>query len=119
MEQQSLKQAQQDNLRQIAEARDRAEMLLKEVNHRVANSLAIVSALVQMQANVISDPAAKDMLQDTYARITAIAALHKRLYTSADVTRVEINAYCKALVEELAVTLNLGERLKFAPADTG
>jgi two-component sensor histidine kinase/CheY-like chemotaxis protein len=118
IDQEKLKRASEEAQHQIAEARDRAEMLLKEVNHRVANSLAIVSSLVQMQANAISDTAAKDMLQDTYARITAIAALHKRLYTSADVSQVEINAYCKSLVEDLATTLNLGGQLKFTPAGT-
>jgi two-component sensor histidine kinase/CheY-like chemotaxis protein len=116
IEQEKLKRASEEAQAQIAEARDRAEMLLKEVNHRVANSLAIVSSLVQMQSNAISDAAAKDMLQDTYARITAIAALHKRLYTSTDVTQVEINAYCRSLVEDLTVTLNLGGQLEFTPA---
>jgi two-component sensor histidine kinase len=112
-----LKRASEEAQQQIAEARDRAEMLLKEVNHRVANSLAIVSSLVQMQANLISDPTSRGVMQDTHARITAIAALHRRLYTSADVTRVEINAYCKSLIEDLAITLDLDkEHLTFVPA---
>jgi two-component sensor histidine kinase len=116
--QERLKRASEEAQREIAEARDRAEALLKEVNHRVANSLAIVSSLVQMQANLVADPAAREMMKDTQARISAIASLHKRLYTSPDVRTVEINAYLKSLADEVAAGLNLGSRkLTFLPAE--
>lgn len=117
VEQEKLKHEREETQRQIAEARDRAELLLKEVNHRVANSLAIVSSFVQMQANAMADPAAKDMMRDTQARINAIAGVHRRLYTSSDVRFVEVNAYLRSLVDELAAGLNLDRRnLKFAAA---
>jgi two-component sensor histidine kinase len=102
---------------QILEARDRAEMLLKEVNHRVANSLAIVSSFIQMQAHALTDPVAREMMRDTQARITAIVGVHRRLYTSADVRTVEVNPYLGSLVEELSTTMDLEERrLRFIPA---
>lgn len=116
--QQKLKRESEEAQRQVIEARDRAEMLLKEVNHRVANSLAIVSSFVQMQAHASSDATVKALLKDTQARITAIAGLHKRLYTSSDVTAVEVNAYLESLTEELGRMLNLdGEQLRFASSE--
>jgi two-component sensor histidine kinase len=115
IEQQRLKQAQEEHQRQIAEARDRAELLLKEVNHRVANSLAIVSSLLQMQAQGLADESAKAALKESQARIHAIAGVHKRLYTSADVRVVEVNSYLSALVEELEASLKLSEvHIRFA-----
>ncbi len=86
---------------EVRTARDRAEILLAEVNHRVANSLSLVAALVRMQSSALADPEAKDAFAETEARIAAIASLHRRLYTSDDVRHVELDQYLSALVQEL------------------
>jgi two-component sensor histidine kinase len=82
----------------------RLEALLREVNHRVANSLQMVSAFVHMQARTLPDEAARAALQDTERRIQAIAQVHRRLYTSDDVDSVAMDDYLAALVEELEET---------------
>jgi two-component sensor histidine kinase len=88
--------------REMREARERAEMLLREVNHRVANSLQLVASLVAMQQRSLnSDTVAQDTLTETQSRITAIAQIHRRLYTSNDVRFVEMDTYLEGLVEEL------------------
>ncbi|RYF93357.1 MAG: response regulator [Caulobacteraceae bacterium] len=79
----------------------RLETLLREVNHRVANSLQLVSAFVHMQAASLADPAAKAALADTQQRIAAIGQVHRRLYTADDVEAVDLEDYLGALVEEL------------------
>src|SRR5262245_53976514 len=48
--------------REVRDARDRAEVLLHEVNHRVANSLALVAAMVGMQAKSIDHPSIRTAL---------------------------------------------------------
>ncbi|WP_019905061.1 response regulator [Methylobacterium sp. 77] len=95
---------------EVREARDRAVMLLREVNHRVANSLALVAALTHMQTNAVSDPAAKAALREMQARISAIAGIHRRLYTSDDVEAVELDAYLASLVEELQASMKAAGR---------
>jgi two-component sensor histidine kinase len=88
--------------REMREARERAEMLLREVNHRVANSLQLVASLVAMQQRALAgDITAQDTLAETQSRITAIAQIHRRLYTSNDVRFVEMDTYLEGLVEEL------------------
>lgn len=86
---------------EVRKARDRAVTLLAEVNHRVANSLALASSLVRMQIAAVQDPAAKAALAETQGRIGAIAALHRRLYTSEDVQNVDLAAYLGSLMGEL------------------
>jgi len=82
----------------------RLEALLGEVNHRVANSLQLVSAMVRLQSTALTDPSAREALEDTQRRIQAIAQVHRRLYTTNDVESVDMREYLGALVEELAET---------------
>lgn len=90
----------------MREARDRAEMLLREVNHRVANSLQLVGSMVAMQQRGVTDPAARAALGETQGRIAAIAQIHRRLYTSEDVSSVEMSAYLSGLAAELEAAMS-------------
>lgn len=101
-----LKREREEAQRQVQEAKDRAELLLGEVNHRVANSLALVASLARLQANAVQDEAARHALVEMQARIVAIAGIHRRLYTSHDVRFVELDAYLNSLVDELAQAIN-------------
>lgn len=100
-----LKRAKAEDERLIREARDRAELLLKEVNHRVANSLGLVAAMVRMQAALFDDGHAKQALQETQTRISAIAGVHRHLYSSQTVGEVEIAEYLGHLLEELGTSM--------------
>ncbi|MDR3494989.1 MAG: histidine kinase dimerization/phosphoacceptor domain -containing protein [Ancalomicrobiaceae bacterium] len=95
-----------ENEKAVRDALDRAELLLQEVNHRVANSLGMVAAMVRMQATLLSDPVAIQALQETQARISAIAGVHRRLYTTSErIGRVEIDDYFRHLTDELQSSL--------------
>ena len=89
----------------LALARDRAEVLLSEVNHRVANSLALVSGLVTLQSRTVEDQAAKTALSETQERILAISLVHKRLYLSSDVRSVALDEYLAGLLDHLQTSL--------------
>jgi two-component sensor histidine kinase len=80
-------------------------VLLREVNHRVANSLQLVSSLVHMQRAAAPDSPAGDALRDTQARIEAIMQVHRRLYTSSDVQVVDMRDYLEGLAAELGMSL--------------
>lgn len=82
----------------------RLEALLREVNHRVANSLQMVSAFVQLQAQQLTETSARAALKDTQRRIEAIGQVHKRLYTSDEVDTVDMRDYLGSLIAELQDT---------------
>ncbi|HEV7260655.1 MAG TPA: histidine kinase dimerization/phosphoacceptor domain -containing protein [Bosea sp. (in: a-proteobacteria)] len=106
VEQTRLRRAKEAAEREVREARDRAMVLLAEVNHRVGNSLALVSSLVRMQASAVQDAGARAALAETQARITAIGNLHRSLYTSDDVRTVDMSAYLETLVGELGRSMS-------------
>jgi two-component sensor histidine kinase len=89
----------------LAMARERAEVLLAEVNHRVANSLQLVGVLVRMQGRSVTDTAAKEALLETQSRINAISLIHKCLYTSGDVTNVALNEYLGAMLSNFETAM--------------
>jgi two-component sensor histidine kinase len=110
LEKERLRRAKERAEQEVRAARDRAELLLREMNHRIANSLALVAALAHMQAASVDDPAVRGALTEMQARVMAIAGVHRRLYTSDDVRFVEIDAYLASLVEELGMAMRAAGR---------
>ena len=109
----ALKQAMIRKARDAAEAevhasRDRyaalaaeREVLLREVNHRVGNSLQIIASLLHLQANSSTQDGVKAALTYGMGRVAAVAQVHRRLYTSHDLKSVLLNQYLEALLEDL------------------
>lgn len=109
----ALKQAALQRARDEAEAevhasRDRyaalaaeREVLLREVNHRVGNSLQIIASLLHLQANSATQDDVKAALTNAMGRVAAVAQVHRRLYTSHDLKSVMLNQYLEALLEDL------------------
>jgi two-component sensor histidine kinase/CheY-like chemotaxis protein len=96
---------------EVRAARDRAEalaeeraVLLREVNHRVGNSLQLIAAFLNLQAGGSDNPDVKAALTDAMRRVMAVAQVHKRLYMSGDVQSVPVDQYLIALIEDLAQT---------------
>ena len=112
LRQSDLRRAKEVAEKEVRAARDRAEALLREVNHRVANSLALVAAMIAMQQRALQagQETAREALRETQNRISAIAQIHRRLYTSDDVHLVEMDAYLTGLVEELESALEVTAR---------
>src|SRR6202008_2499554 len=77
------------------------EMLLREVNHRVGNSLQIIASLLALQANSSTQDDVKTALTKAMGRVAAVAQVHRRLYTSHDLKSVLLNQYLDALLEDL------------------
>ena len=99
-----------DSLERLAQQQ---AILLREVNHRVANSLQLISSLIELQVRKLRDPEARDVLRQATTRVEAVSLVHRRLYTSSDVQFVELDQYVAGLVEELRrATASGAERIE-------
>jgi two-component sensor histidine kinase len=103
-----LQKAREEAEAEVHAARDRfeklaaeRELLLREVNHRVGNSLQIIASLLSLQANSATDDNIKAALTNAMGRVAAVAQVHRRLYTSQDLKTVLLNQYLEALLEDL------------------
>jgi PAS domain S-box-containing protein len=77
------------------------EILLREVHHRVKNNLQVVSSLLNLQANKITDKSIKEILEQSRNRIRSIALVHEKLYQTGNFAEINIKEYTRSLVTEL------------------
>jgi two-component sensor histidine kinase len=94
---------------EVREARDKFEalaneraLLMREVNHRVSNSLQLAVSLLNMKAHAQSNPDVKDALLAAGSRVAAIGQVHRRLYNSTDVQAVALGDYLRLLMDDIA-----------------
>jgi two-component sensor histidine kinase len=81
---------------------EQQKMLIKEINHRVKNSLQLVSSMFHLKAQASTDPALIQALQAASGRVTAVARGHERLYRDADVRMVDLSAYLNDVCRDLS-----------------
>jgi two-component sensor histidine kinase len=85
-------------------ALERNQLLLKEVNHRVNNSLALVASMLHLKSATVNDEV-KLHLDEASNRITAIARAHQRLYQTGMFEKIDLGPYlediCKSFSESL------------------
>jgi two-component sensor histidine kinase len=79
-----------------------AELLMREVNHRVANSLQLASSILRMQAHQETEAHTRDQLEKAGLRINSIQHVHDRLYRSGDMRTIEFSQYLRDLCNDLS-----------------
>ncbi|MBW4674081.1 MAG: PAS domain S-box protein [Desmonostoc geniculatum HA4340-LM1] len=83
------------------------EVLLKEVHHRVKNNLQIVSSLLQLQSHTLKDPEVIKVLRESQNRIESISLIHKNLYTSANIGKIDVGDYIHNLAASLLISYQI------------
>ena len=107
--------------RKLKAALDRHQVLLKEVNHRVKNSLQVISGMLHLQANAVGDPDLSERLNEASSRISAVGRAYERLAYNADYEKIDLVAYLREVIDDLKVAvapfkihLDASEAIEFA-----
>ncbi len=85
----------------LREALDVKDMMGREIDHRVKNSLSIVSGLLSMQSRTVESDEAKHALSEASGRISTIAQVHGTLYQADGARDVDFGTYLSKLAREL------------------
>jgi len=85
----------------LRQARDRNAVLLRELQHRVKNDLAVVQSIIRLRAKGASEEA-RNELRIVGERIETLRLLQDQLYSRPDVDRVAIRPYVQELLGNLA-----------------
>jgi two-component sensor histidine kinase len=88
------------------------EWLLREVHHRVKNSLQTVVSLLDSQTAYLSADALT-AIQDSQNRVFSISLIHQKLYQDDDVARVNIASYLGDLVRYLRDIYGIKTQISF------
>ena len=91
---------QQQSQRKLQAALDRHQLLLKEVNHRVKNSLQVVASMLHLQANAAGSELGES-LNEAASRISTVGRAYDRLAYAADYEKIDLIAYLKEVLNDL------------------
>ena len=89
------------NERRLKAALERDQFLLKEMNHRVKNSLQIVASMLNLQSREVANAELTEHLHEASYRVAAVAKAHEQLSRSSHIERMDVGKYIKALCSDL------------------
>ena len=108
------------NLRQadLLRALETHDLLLREADHRVKNSLQLVASLLALQRSRLANTDAATALDDAIARVHAVASAHRALLQSRDLKTIAVDemladlcAHVGQLSTTVTITCTAPERL--------
>jgi light-regulated signal transduction histidine kinase (bacteriophytochrome) len=95
------------------------DLLMREVHHRVQNSLQLVNAMLGLQEREAADPVIAIRFAEARRRILAVSAVHRRLWRSDQIQSIRFDTYLNelrdGLVEEWGKTWDEHIRIRATP----
>jgi len=76
-------------------------ILLREIHHRVKNNLQVISSILNLQSNYISDSKALEAINEGKNRVSSMALIHSTLYQNENITSIDTRTYFTDLISSL------------------
>ncbi|MGB3721490.1 MAG: PAS domain-containing protein [Pacificimonas sp.] len=92
---------------ELKDALDQQKMLIREVDHRVKNNLAMIGSLIRLQARKIDDPDTRHILESLLGRVESMSSVHGQLHVDGDGDRFALGRYTRTLTKRMVD--NLGQ----------
>lgn len=88
------------------------ELLLKEIHHRVKNNLEVVSSLLALQSDKISDPNVQEAMLANRNRVQSMGIIHQKLYQGDQLAAIEMRDYFINLSESILDSFDAGGHVR-------
>ncbi|MFN6073920.1 MAG: histidine kinase dimerization/phosphoacceptor domain -containing protein [Fluviicola sp.] len=92
---------------------DQKNHLMSEIHHRVKNNLQLISSLLDLQLQELSDEQAIKALTDSRNRVLSMSYLHQQLYIGEDVRYISTKIYFEKLIEILIQSMSKANEIQF------
>ncbi len=99
---QALERTVSNRTAQLKTSLEDREMLLKEIHHRVKNNLQVISGLLELQKEEITDDKIKAALSEGQSRVRSVALIHQNLYQHENLSTIQFKQFIPDLVKHLA-----------------
>src|ERR1700735_3893429 len=90
---------------EAAELLRQKEMLLQEMEHRVANSLQIIASILLLKARTVQSEETCRHLRDAHDRVMSVATVQQQLQASGHGQPIEIGPYLSRLCDAMAASM--------------
>lgn len=81
------------------------QILLREMEHRIANSLQIIASILLLKARGVASEETRLELQDAHKRVMSVAAVQSHLQAVDGIERIDIAAYLTKLAGGLTASM--------------
>jgi two-component sensor histidine kinase len=85
---------------------EQKDLLMKEIHHRVKNNLQVISALLELQLENVSDEHAIDAMTESTSRVRSISLIHQQLYQVEDISSIEFSKFASDLFKQISIVFN-------------
>lgn len=89
------------NIAITTQQKEEIQMMMKEISHRTKNNLQLVSSIINIQSKNITDPNAKNTIDDIRNRIVSMALLHQKLYLNNNLNTFLLEGFIDDLLNYL------------------
>lgn len=83
----------------LLSSNEEKNVMIKEIHHRVKNNLQIISSLINLQTDEVTDPKTIEILNTTRSRIFALSLIHQKLFTGKSIGTVNFKEYLNDLID--------------------
>ncbi|WP_293345890.1 PAS domain-containing sensor histidine kinase [Phenylobacterium sp.] len=104
----ALEQARDVRYERAEELLRQKQILLQEMEHRVANSLQIIASILMLKARLVTSEETRRHLRDAHQRVMSVASVQSHLHASDGVEQIEVGSYLVKLCDSLAASM-IGE----------